>query len=96
MWGVSGFFLGYAKSSKLHEDLIHVNRKLYTIRYLLIFLKQMVSKIKRPSLWKGLDSLLKYMCIVAQCGLLSIVEYGTTVSVVDCVQFSVYVNQIFM
>ena len=53
----------------------------------------MVSKIKRPSLWKGLDPLLKYTYIVVQCGLSSIVEYGTTVSVVDCVPFSVYVNQ---
>ena len=33
------------------------------------------------------------MYIVVQCGLSSIVEYGTTVSFVDCVQFSVYVNQ---
>lgn len=33
------------------------------------------------------------MYIVVKSGLLSIVEYGTTVSVVDCVQFAVYVNQ---
>ena len=33
------------------------------------------------------------MYIVVQCGLSSIVEYGTTISVVDCVNFSVLVNQ---
>ena len=33
------------------------------------------------------------MYIVVQCGLSSIVEYGTTISVVDFVQFSVLVNQ---
>jgi hypothetical protein len=31
--------------------------------------------------------------IVVQCGLSSIVEYGKTISVVDCVKFSVLVNQ---
>ena len=34
-----------------------------------------------------------HMYIVIQCGRSSIVEYGTTVSVVDCVKFSVLVNQ---
>jgi hypothetical protein len=63
-------------------------------RYLLIFLKRkMVSEIKRPLLWKCLDSPLRYMYIVVQCGLSSIVEDGTTISVVDCVKFSVLVNQ---
>ena len=33
------------------------------------------------------------MYIVVLCGLSSIVEYGTTISVVDCVKFSVLVNQ---
>ena len=33
------------------------------------------------------------MYIVIQCVLSSIVEYGTTISVVDCVKFSVLVNQ---
>ena len=33
------------------------------------------------------------MYIVVQCGLSSIVEYGTTISVVDCVKFSALVNQ---
>ena len=33
------------------------------------------------------------MYIVVQCGLSSIVEYGTTISVVDCVKLSVLVNQ---
>jgi hypothetical protein len=33
------------------------------------------------------------MYIVVQCGLSSSVEYGTTISVVDCVNFSVLVNQ---
>ena len=33
------------------------------------------------------------MYIVVQCGLSSIVEYGTTLSVIDCVKFSVLVNQ---
>ena len=33
------------------------------------------------------------MHIVIKCGLSSIVEYGTTISVVDCVEFSVLVNQ---
>ena len=33
------------------------------------------------------------MYIVVQCGLSSIVEYGTTISVVDCVKVSVLVNQ---
>jgi len=33
------------------------------------------------------------MYIVVQCGLSSIVEDGTTISVVDCVKFSVLVNQ---
>ena len=33
------------------------------------------------------------MYIVVQCDLSSIVEYGTTTSVVDCVKFPVLVNQ---
>ena len=39
-----------------------------------------------------LSSPKKYMYIVIQCGLSSIVEDGTTISVVDCVKFSVLVN----
>ena len=46
-----------------------------------------------PPSWKCLDPPLRYMYIVVQCGLSSIVEYGTTISVVDCVNFSVLVNQ---
>jgi hypothetical protein len=46
-----------------------------------------------PSLWKCLDPPLRYMYIVVKCGLSSIVEYGTTISVVDCVKLSVLVNQ---
>jgi hypothetical protein len=57
------------------------------------FLKQMVSEIKRPPLLKDLDPPLRYMYIVVQCGLSSIVEYGTAISVVDCVQLSVSVNK---
>ena len=60
---------------------------------LLIFLKKVVSEIKWAPLWKCLDPPLRYMYIVVQCGLSSIVEYGTTISVVDCVNFSVLVNQ---
>jgi hypothetical protein len=56
-------------------------------RYLLIFLKKMVSEIKRPPLWKGLDPPLRYMCNVVHYGLSSIVEYGTTIYVVNCVTF---------
>ena len=37
-----------------------------------------------------------HMYIVIQCGRSSIVEYGTTVSVVDCVKFSVLLNQCVM
>ena len=44
-------------------------------------------------LWKCLDPPLRYMYIVVQCGLSSIVEYSTTISVVDCVQLSVSVNK---
>jgi hypothetical protein len=51
------------------------------------------SEIKRAPLWKFLDPPLRYMYIVAQCGLSSIVEYGTTISVIDFVAFSVLVNQ---
>ena len=58
-----------------------------------ISIKKMVSDIKRPPLWKCLDPPLRYMYIVVQCGLSSIVEYGTTISVVDCVKVSVLVNQ---
>jgi hypothetical protein len=36
------------------------------------------------------------MYIVIQCCQSSIVEYGTTVSVVDCVKFSALVNQCVM
>ena len=32
-------------------------------------------------------------CTLSQCGLSSIVEYGTTTSVVDCLKFPVLVNQ---
>jgi hypothetical protein len=44
------------------------------------FLKKMVSEIKRPPLWEDLDPPLRYMYIVVQCGLSSIVVYGTTIS----------------
>jgi hypothetical protein len=54
----------------------------------------MVSEIKwAPPLWKCLDPPLRYMYIVVQFVLSTIVEYGTTISVVDCVKFSVLVNQ---
>jgi hypothetical protein len=43
----------------------------------------MVSEIKRPPLWKDLYPPLRYMYIVVHCGVSSIVEYGTTISVVD-------------
>ena len=49
----------------------------------------MVSELKRPPLWKGLDPPLRYMYIVVQCCLSSIVEYGATNYVVDCVYISV-------
>jgi hypothetical protein len=48
----------------------------------------MFSEIKRPPLWKGLHPPLGYMYIVVQCGLSSIVEYGTTISAVDCAKYS--------
>ena len=51
--------------------------------------KKMVSELKRPPLWKGMDPPLRYMYIVVQCCLSSIVEYGATNYVVDCIQFSV-------
>jgi hypothetical protein len=54
----------------------------------------MVAEIKRPPLWKGLDPPLRYMYIVVQCVLSSIVEYGTTISVVDCAKLSVLVNNV--
>ena len=57
------------------------------------FLKKMVSEIKRPPLWKDLDPPLRCMYIFVQCGLSSIVECGTTISVVDCIQLSVSVNK---
>ena len=47
----------------------------------------MVSEIKRPPLWKSLDPPLRYMYNVVHYGLWPIVEYGTTVYVVDCVTF---------
>ena len=53
----------------------------------------MVLKSDFLSEWKCLDPPLRYMYIVVQCGLSSIVEDGTTISVVDCVKFSVLVNQ---
>ena len=56
-------------------------------RYLLIFLKKMVSEIKRPLLWKGLDPSLRYMYNVVHYGLSSIVEYGTTNYVINCATF---------
>ena len=51
--------------------------------------KKVVSELKRPPLWKGMDPPLRYMYIVAQCYLSSIVEYGATNYVVDCITFSV-------
>jgi hypothetical protein len=36
---------------------------------------------------------IKHTCTLSQCGLSSIVEYGTTTSVVDCLKFPVLVNQ---
>ena len=53
----------------------------------------MVLKSDFLSEWKCLDPPLRYMYIVVQCGLSSIVEDGTTISVVDCGKFSVLVNQ---
>jgi hypothetical protein len=50
--------------------------------------KKMVSELKRPPLWKGLDPPLRYMYIVVQGGVSSIVEYGATIYVVQCAQFS--------
>jgi hypothetical protein len=50
---------------------------------------KMLSELKRPPLWIGMDPALRYMYIVVQCGLLSIVEYGATIYVVDCVKCSV-------
>ena len=40
-----------------------------------------------------MDPLLRYMYIVVQCGLSSIVEYGATIYVVDCVKCFVLVNK---
>ena len=51
--------------------------------------KKMLSELKRPPLWIGMDPPLRYMYIVVQCGLLSIVEYGAMIYVVDCVRCSV-------
>ena len=53
----------------------------------------MVSEIKRPPLWNGLDQPLRYMHIVVQCGISSVVENSPTISVVDCVKVYVLVNQ---
>ena len=50
---------------------------------------KMMSELTRPSLLKGIDPPLRYMYIVVQCGLSSIVEYGATLYVVDCVKCSV-------
>ena len=61
-------------------------------RHFLIILKKKKGFWNSP-LWKGLDPPLRYMYIVVQCGLSSIVEYGTTTSVVDCLKFPVLVNQ---
>ena len=47
----------------------------------------MVSEIKRPPIWKGLDPPLRYMYNVVHYGLSSIVEYGTTIYAVNCVTF---------
>ena len=55
--------------------------------------KKMMSELKRPPYWKVMDPPLRYMYIVVQCGLSSIVEYGKAISVVDCVKFSVLVNK---
>ena len=55
----------------------------------------MVSGLKRPPLWKGMDPLLRYMYIVIQCCVSSIVEYGETNYVVDCVKCSVLMNKCF-
>jgi hypothetical protein len=46
----------------------------------------MVSELKWPALWKGLDPLLRYMYIVIQCCLSSTVEYVAKNYVVDCVK----------
>ena len=51
--------------------------------------KKMMSELTRPPLLKGMDPPLRYMYIVVQCGLSSIVEYGATIYVVDCVKCSV-------
>jgi len=57
----------------------------------------MVSEIKRIPLWKYLDPLLIYihvhLYIVVQCGLSSICEDGTTITVIDSVKCSALVNK---
>jgi hypothetical protein len=63
----------------------------FTSRYLLTFLKKMVSEMSGFASEKHV-----HMYIVIQCCQSSIVEYGTTVSVVDCVKFSALVNQCVM
>jgi hypothetical protein len=50
---------------------------------------KVVSELKRPPLWKGMDPPLRYMYIVVQCYWSSIVDYGATNYVVDCIKFSV-------
>jgi hypothetical protein len=69
----------------------------FALNYVSVFfdisIKKKKSEIKLAPLWKCLDPPLRYMYIVVQCGLSSIVEYGTTMSVIDCVKFSVLVNQ---
>ena len=42
-----------------------------------------------------MDPSLRYLYIVVQCYLSSIVEYGAMNYVVDCITFSVYVNKCF-
>jgi hypothetical protein len=46
----------------------------------------MVSEIKRPPLWKGLDQPLRYMYNVVHYGLSSIVEYGISNLVNQCIR----------
>jgi hypothetical protein len=61
-----------------------------------ISIKEMVSEIKRIPLMEMSGSTSEihvHLYIVVQCGLLSICEDGTTISVVDCVKFSILVNK---
>jgi hypothetical protein len=58
----------------------------FVIENNVIPLEYAINIVKRPPLWQGMDPPLRYMYIVVQCGLSSIVEYGATIYVVDCVK----------